>query len=261
MVAQPGSGFSLDDAARSLLEPIHELLLRIDTRLADAEPTPSTPLAPPTSGGGRSSSSEMLYEINHAISDLANRLDRLEDAVANRPRSAPTASDHLQAPSAEQTGISWQGIGGGDEQWEAIFLGDQLCTDDSLAEHRRELLSDITAGIDSARALAGQLLLIQASAVDRIPELLRYVGEAFYRWRPRTTPNEDQLELALARWLNDLTEAAGLPNSIQLVSPGERFDNNRHVARGRGVKVVAVHGWVVLRDNQRVYTKANVSVQ
>jgi hypothetical protein len=65
----------------------------------------------------------------------------------------------------------------------------------------------------------------------------------------------------LADWLNELTEAAGLPNSIQLVRPGDRFDSNRHVARGRGVKIVAVHGWVVLRDNQRVYTKANVSVQ
>jgi hypothetical protein len=52
-----------------------------------------------------------------------------------------------------------------------------------------------------------------------------------------------------------------LHNTIELVHPGERFDATRHNASTRGVEITEVHGWIVLRDNGKVYTKANVTVR
>jgi len=46
-----------------------------------------------------------------------------------------------------------------------------------------------------------------------------------------------------------------------LVHPGQRFDAARHNAASRGVEIVAVHGWVVLREGGKVYTKATVAVR
>lgn len=53
----------------------------------------------------------------------------------------------------------------------------------------------------------------------------------------------------------------GLGNTIELVNVGDRFDIARHNASERGAVITAVQGWVVLRDNGKVYTKANVSVK
>ena len=50
-------------------------------------------------------------------------------------------------------------------------------------------------------------------------------------------------------------------NRIDLVQVGDRYDMQRHNAKERGAEVSAVAGWVVLRDNGKVYSKANVSVR
>jgi LDH2 family malate/lactate/ureidoglycolate dehydrogenase len=122
-------------------------------------------------------------------------------------------------------------------------------------------LDDVLSGNVAARALAGQLLLIQATDTNELPERLGSVGEAYYHWRPRASSAEDPFERSLADFLTRRAESAGLPNSIQLVRPGDRFDNSRHTANSRGIEIVAVHGWIVLRDNQKVYTKASVSLR
>jgi hypothetical protein len=69
------------------------------------------------------------------------------------------------------------------------------------------------------------------------------------------------MEEALVACLHRRCEAAGIGNSIELVYPGERFDSARHNATSRGVEITEVHGWIVLRDNGRVYMKASVSVR
>jgi hypothetical protein len=109
--------------------------------------------------------------------------------------------------------------------------------------------------------LAGQLLIFQSSPAERLPQLLKDLGEAYYRWQPKTQPGANPMEESLAAWLQKTCEAAGIYNAIELVHPGERYDAARHHATTRGVEITEVHGWVVLRDNGKVYTKATVTVK
>lgn len=193
--------------------------------------------------------------------DLFERLTNLEAAVTGLGQKIDSLADHAVAEPPPAPEVFWGERIHPNEDWPRIVLGDELCDDAYLEAPRREFLADVTGGSQAARALAGQLMLIQAAPVEQLPELLRYVGEAFYRWRAGKTADDDPLEHAMVQWLNRLVAAAGLPNSIQRVRRGERFDSSRHSANGRGNEVVAVHGWVVLRDHSRVYTKAGVSVK
>ncbi|MCY2987398.1 MAG: hypothetical protein NTY19_05970 [Planctomycetota bacterium] len=252
---------SLDKTIQTLLEPIRQGLARVESRLAaDGRAAPEPPQPPDVwerlandfgqASSAGTESSDRLARLEHAVSELGRQIAALTE------RMTPTAS-------AMPVSVSdpFDGLGSRVEIWERMILGDDLCGLPDLDAYRREFLAEIIAGTSAARALAGQLLLIQSALVEQIPELLRPVGEAYYRWRPRTSADDDPLEKALAQWLNRLAAAAGLPNSIHPVRFGERFDSSRHVAAGRGNEIISIHGWVVLRDNHRVYTKANVSVK
>ena len=116
-------------------------------------------------------------------------------------------------------------------------------------------------GNAGACALAGQLLVFQSAPPERLPQLLKDVGEAFYRWQPKKTPGTNPMEEAVVAWLQRSCENAGINNTIEPVHPGERFDSTRHNATSRGVEITEVRGWIVLRDNGRVYTKATVAVR
>jgi hypothetical protein len=94
-----------------------------------------------------------------------------------------------------------------------------------------------------------------------MPPLLKDMGEAYYRWRPKVRPRPDPMESALVEWLGETLQDAGIANTVALVHPGERFDSSRHTAASRGVEITEVRGWIVLRDNGKVYTKANVAVK
>ncbi|MEK6237799.1 MAG: hypothetical protein N2C14_24070, partial [Planctomycetales bacterium] len=63
---------------------------------------------------------------------------------------------------------------------------------------------------------------------------------------------------AMIDWALTFCREGGAKHVIELVQPGDRYDSKRHTAKDRGVEVVEVLGWVVLRDNGKVYTKANV---
>ena len=65
----------------------------------------------------------------------------------------------------------------------------------------------------------------------------------------------------MVAWLVRACEQAGMANTIELVSLGERFDSLRHNAQRPGVEITQVLGWIVLRDNGKVYTKASVAVK
>ena len=97
--------------------------------------------------------------------------------------------------------------------------------------------------------------------LDKMPPLLKDIGEAYYRWQPKSRPGSDRMEEALVAWLKETMQDAGIANTIEVVQPGERFDSTRHTASTRGVEITEVHGWVVLRDNGKVYTKASVAVR
>ena len=146
-----------------------------------------------------------------------------------------TGAGLLPAPPAPPPENPWKVATQTEDLWEKVFLGEELCADAELGALRRQLVANVVDGVATARALAGELLLVQTAAKDQVPEIFKHVGEAYYHWRPRLPPGcgeDDPLEKALANWLSRHARIMGLPNSIQLVRPGERFDASRHVSSG-----------------------------
>lgn len=259
-VARSGECLSrptLDEAMQRLLLPICDLLDRIasgGTAVTADSNADSAATSARENGAvvGRGSGESLERRIEHIEAMLGQFreevLARFDQIAAPVQDSIAPAEDNGAPPAT-------------DDVWDRILLGEELCGDPALEEDRQQFLNEVVEGVGAARALAAQIMLAQAAPMDELPEMLKHVGEAYYRWRPRTTCDIDPMEEALARWLARRVQTVGLRNSIQLVRPGERFDSNRHVASGRGVEIVAVHGWVVLRDGNKVYTRASVSVR
>jgi hypothetical protein len=164
--------------------------------------------------------------------------------------------DILRPPKPE--GTSADSVGG---DWPEALLGGELAHNSVLAADKNRLLRGVLSGDQASCGLVGCLLQFRAAAADKMPPLLKDIGEAFYRWQPRASSRPSELEQALVQWLMRSCEAAGMANTIELVSPGERFDSLRHNAARPGVEVTQVLGWIVLRDNGKVYTKASVAVK
>lgn len=183
-----------------------------------------------------------FQEMARLLCPIGEKLDRLADRRSPpQETSAPAAADHLA--------------------WQRAILGTDLAAAADLADQRQRLIDDVLRGNQAACGLAGQLLIFQSAPAERLPQLLKDIGEAYYHWEPKPRAGASVLEKALVQWLQRYCEAAGLANTIELVHPGERFDASRHHAASRGVEITEVHGWIVLRDNGKVYMKATVSVR
>ena len=147
------------------------------------------------------------------------------------------------------------------ENWHQAVFGPQLAADAKTAASRQQMLNAAAAGEKNAATLAGLLLMFHAAAPERRPQMLKDIGEAFYRWRPDADSDSGGIRAALLDWLIKHSEESGKANTIELVHPGDRFDNTRHHAQQRGAEIVRVFGWLVLRESGKVYTKASVAVQ
>jgi hypothetical protein len=203
-----------------------------------------------------------------ALQELVQRgFEHLAELLA--PRGAEPADDvaagstvaaghDATAPAAVDTAPA---SGAGLAAWERAILGDALADDEALAFTRRRFVQEVLGGRPAACGLAGSLLAFRAAAPERLPQLLKDIGEAYYRWQPKRMAESSALEEALVGWLQRRCELADLSNTIELVHPGQRFDAARHNAASRGVEVVEVQGWVVLREGGKVYTKASVAVR
>ena len=112
-----------------------------------------------------------------------------------------------------------------------------------------------------AKYFAGLWLMFQSAATEKKALLLKDLGEAFYRWTATLPNGPEALEAVFVPQVQAVCEQAGLQNSLELVRVGQRFDNTRHTSLSRGVEVVRVKGWVVLRSNGSVYAKALVDVR
>ncbi len=254
-------GAAADDPMLSALwEKVDALGSKID-KVADAvsrapakEPAPAAAPAPAASAAMVQALAEKLETlgreqaaVRQAVQKLQEQLDRgLEHMAVLLSPPAPQGEEEPPVSIA---------------RWERAILGPALSDQASLAFQRQRLLSGVLDKDPGACALAGQLLIFQSAAAERLPQLLKDVGEAYYRWQPKTQPGANPMEESLAAWLQKTCEAAGIHNAIELVFPGERYDAARHNATTRGVEIVEVHGWVVLRDNGKVYTKATVTVR
>ena len=208
---------------------IEELLQRVDKKLGSLGEGAGTA----TSGSSTAEALRKLQrQFEEGLGQLADRLAPPKKA-AGRPASSA--------------------------QWEQAILGPVLAANAGLDFQRQQLVRGVLDADPSACSLAGQLLVFQSASAERMPQLLKDIGEAYYRWQPKTRPGSNPMEEALVAWLKGACEKAGIGNTIELVHPGERFDSTRHTATTRGVEIAEVCGWIVLRDNGKVYTKANVA--
>ena len=237
--ASPAEGVPGEHGPQAALQPLQEQLDRLEAgvkRLSEASSG--------AAGGDGVTNMAILEALRQLQVQLDGGLRQLTDLLAP-PEEAPDAT---AAPPTSA-------------QWEQVVVGPALAANPALAFQRRQLLDGVLEGQAGACALAGQLLVFQSAPVERLPQLLKDIGEAFYRWQPKTSPGTNPMEQTLADWLQRSCETAGIYNTIELVHPGERFDSTRHTATSRGVEITEVRGWIVLRDNGRVYTKATVEVR
>ncbi len=189
---------------------------------------------------------QQQQSLNGSLGHVWQRLDDGLREIATQLQ--PAVEEPTEAPTSSR-------------DWQQALLGAELASRPDLSEAREQFLAELLQGDDGAQALAGQLLVFQSTPMERMPQLLKDIGEAYYRWRPKLRPGVAPMEQAIATWLETRCDEAGIGNRIEFVDPGQRFDATRHSAAARGVEITEVLGWIVLRDNGRVYTKATVAVR
>jgi hypothetical protein len=205
---------------------------------------------------------EKIEAVEGRFAALAAQVGDVAQAVHRLQEQFDRAVEHLAEILGPQSALASSEAGEVSlADWEQAVLGRDMAAHPSLGFQRHQLLSGVLEGNAAACALAGQLLVFRSAPAERLAPLLKDIGEAYYRWQPKTRPGASPFEESLAGWLQRTCEAAGLHNTIELVHPGERFDATRHNATSRGVEITEVLGWIVLRDNGKVYTKANVAVR
>lgn len=176
------------------------------------------------------------------------------------PATAPVAPAARPASSGPQPAraSSIPATGGGGGNWSQIIFGDQLKVDPGIGALGGALLSEVYSNEADAIGMLGYVLAFRSADQERKPKLLKELGEAFYLWKPDGNP---RLLDPLIHWVHATMDQAGINNRIEVVQVGDRYDMQRHNAKERGAEVCGVAGWVVLRDNGKVYSKANVSVR
>ncbi len=287
------SGRLHGEAVRQLAERIEAIGTRLETPPAAGDAAPSDPAAAPVASPAGEASlagavaplEQRLAQVENTIlawADHAAKHAGLDQALSDGMRQLVERIDQQHQSLTGSLGHVWQRLDDGlreiaahvqpaDEEpaetptssheWERALLGAGLASQPELNEMREKFLAELLQGNDGARALAGQLLVFRSTPMERMPQLLKDVGEAYYRWRPKVRPGNALMEQALAAWVEAKCDEAGISNRIELVDPGQRFDATRHSAAARGIEITEVLGWIVLRDNGRVYTKATVAVR
>lgn len=253
----PSHPASLDQAFRTLIEPIENLVAKIADRLDGERQLPA----------GRN-----LDEVFERLEALQQREAAISSNMVKVVRRVKQLLDHLESHETEQMNPLAPAAGesvatspspttDASDRWETALFGDELSANDAVVADRRELLDGTLAGQEDAMGLVGRILLVRSVSANELPPLLKEIGEAYYRWRPKTADVQDPFEQAFVAWLVKRIEQTGLRNSIALVHPGDRYDSSRHHSLQKGVEVAEVHGWVVLRENGKAIGRANVSLK
>lgn len=198
-----------------------------------------------------------------AIRDVEAKVDALAERCVSVPSPAapvPPPLPPLPAPLPAGGPSSRRSAG---EELERVLLGEQLAADTTFADARQALVAGVVSREREACVLAGFLLLFQSVAVERLPQILKDLGEAFYQWHPKPAGREpDGFEAALVAWLNTRCAEAQIPNYVEVVQPGDRFDHLLHNAEQGGNEVLEVAGWIVARrGSDRPFAKARVTAR
>jgi hypothetical protein len=151
-------------------------------------------------------------------------------------------------------------------RWRLAALGEELSGDPPCQASCDDLIRDHLGGQAAATSLLGHWMTFRTVTPDRLPPLLRQVGESYYAWRPRVqiaTIEDDPMESALVRALHTRCERNGVRNKIEVLRPGARFDSSRHETDGGlgGTTVVEVRGWLVLKGDGGVLYRAKVAAR
>jgi hypothetical protein len=252
---------SAESDHRALEKQIAALAEKLD-RLADSGAAKSTDPAAPAAAVSEQS-------IRPLLAPLQDRLESLTRQTGSLAEGLREVQTHVDGGFQEiarllcplEPAVEPQPAPRVSGDWERAIVGPGLAANANLAFQRQQLVTGVLDGDAGACALAGQFLVFQSAPAERLPQLLKDIGEAYYRWQPKTRVAANPMEEALVAWLRQCCELAGISNTIELVHLGERFDAARHNAASRGVEITAVHGWIVLRDNGKVYMKAAVDVR
>jgi hypothetical protein len=267
--AEGGSGVS-EAALKAAVRPVAERLEQVDARLkaidalkealvpAIAKLRESHGEQHTTLGAGIRQIGEMVPQYFNALPQYFTAIQQQVVASQQHFDAGLRAIMEILQPPQPETPAAGPVVGG---DWQEALLGGELAHNPALHVEKNQLLQGVLTGEPGACGLVGSLLLFRAAAADKMPPLLKDIGEAFYRWQPKTSGRASELEKALVEWLMRACDQAGMSNTIELVSPGERFDSLRHNASRPGVEITQVLGWIVLRDNGKVYTKASVAVK
>jgi hypothetical protein len=198
--------------------------------------------------------SQFAEGINRQLDSLKASSEQGQGALLRALEDLRQLVTPVEPPPAPVTVVS--------DEWRRALLGKALADDDSLRQRWTEVCTGVLLGDEALSVLVGYLLLFRHLPPERRPQLLGPLGEAYYRRYPKTEDGDSPLEVALANWLQRTCEQAGFSNSIELVHLGDRFDSSRHTpTKSGGVDVCQVHGWVVLRDRDKVYHKALVTLR
>ena len=268
--ATEGSGGSGASEVKSAAGPLGEKLQQFEAKLKSIDALKEALVAAITKlrdshAEQHNAQSAALRQISEMVPQYFNALPQYFTAIQQQVVAAQQHADAglraiidiLRPPQKE--GASAGAPVSGD--WQEALLGGELAHNTALNLDKNQLLNGVLNGDPGACGLTGSLLLFRSAPADKMPPLLKDIGEAFYRWQPRTSNRPSELEKALVEWLMRSCDQAGMANTIELVNPGERFDSLRHNAPRPGVEITQVLGWIVLRDNGKVYTKAAVAVK
>jgi len=239
------------DELESLL---NKALERLPSKVIEPTPPPDLSVAPAWAVAWQNSIAEQMGQAQGRVESLVKEIQvQVTELAAEAVDDVEVLEPEVVEP--EEPAASSAG-------WLRVMLGNSLYENPQLESSIRWIEQHVLADDADAMLLLGQLLVFRFASSDKKPTLLKDVGEAFYRCFPKVRDASDSLEVALAGWLTRECEAVGLPNSIELVHPGDRFDALKHapIERG-GVEIARVQGWVVLRDGGRVFSKAAVATR
>jgi hypothetical protein len=247
------------DARLKSIDSLKDALLPAVTRLRDAQAEQHNTL-----GAAIRQLGEMVPQYFNAMPQYFTAIQQQVVAAQQHADAGLRAIIDILRPPPPASGCPESAASAGPAvggDWQEALLGGELAHNPALNLDTNHLLNGVLRGDPGACGLVGCLLLFRAAAADKMPPLLKDIGEAFYRWQPKTANRPSELEKALVEWLMRACDQAGMANTIELVNPGERFDSLRHNASRPGVEITQVLGWIVLRDNGKVYTKASVAVK
>jgi hypothetical protein len=238
----PGAPIQGNDDLERALARIEHKIDGLTGLLSPSNPPPTRPV-------------EQGPELEPSRTAIYALLTELVARVGQPPTEGPRPVAGSSSPGLGEEGDDQA------ESWGRVILGDDLWFNSEIEADRRRLIEGFLSRDPAVCALAASLLLFQSSPAERIPLLIKDLGEAYYRWQPRVSDPVMPFESALSSWVIKTSESIGVRNRIELVRPGSRFNPQLHKALGRGIEVTQALGWVVLREDGGVFQKASVAVK